>query len=72
MRLFRLILLLSACLHAPTVAAQDTQVAYRWRNVAIGGGGLFPGRGFHPGEKSLLVTRRDLGGGDCWGAEETR
>ncbi|MFT3669698.1 MAG: hypothetical protein QM795_14245 [Pseudoxanthomonas sp.] len=52
---FRLTLALFVFLLVPGAAAKDDVTGYRWRNVAIGGGGFVSGLVFHPHEKGSAV-----------------
>jgi photosystem II stability/assembly factor-like uncharacterized protein len=68
-------LALGALLLAGTLgasAATGDQMAYRWRNVVIGGGGFVPGLVFHASEKGLLYARTDIGGAYRWDASSAR
>ncbi len=70
MPILRRAIALLACLSAMTASAQD--IAYRWKNVAIGGGGFVTGLTYHPREKGLAYARTDVGGAYRWGAAAQR
>lgn len=58
-------LLLLCCVQVRLPAAPASQ-AYRWRNVAIGGGGYVLDVYCHPGQRDLVYIRTDVGGFYRW------
>ncbi len=69
----------SGCLVALLLAAGTSNLVdaaepqpYRWRNVAIGGGGFVTGLVFHPSEPGVLYARTDIGGAYRWSPGEQR
>ncbi len=63
--------LLPALVSVP-VAHAGAEMAYRWHNVAIGGGGFVTGLLFHPRQPGLLYARTDIGGAYRWEPAQQR
>ncbi len=59
-------LLLAAFALSPVAAKQPETAAYRWRNVAVGGGGFAPAIVFSPVAPGLAYLRTDMGGAYRW------
>jgi xyloglucan-specific exo-beta-1,4-glucanase len=57
---------------AATPAAARAPLAYRWKNVVVGGGGFVPGVMFSPVESGLAYLRSDMGGAYRWDAAQER
>lgn len=51
---------------AGTPVGARTPLAYRWRNVVVGGGGFVPGVVYSPVEPGLVYLRSDMGGAYRW------
>lgn len=61
--------LICLCTLSGVLLAAD---GYRWRNVAIGGGGFVSGLVFHPTEAGVLYARTDIGGAYRWEPTQRR
>ncbi len=59
------ILLFLTLLYQPESDAQSS-IPYRWKNVAIGGGGYVSGIITSPAQKNLIYLRTDVGGSYRW------
>lgn len=63
-----LLVLLSLSILPLQAADPAVQGPYKWRSVAIGGGGFVTGVLFHPAERDLAYARTDVGGAYRWDA----
>ena len=66
MRKVLVIALVVALASELTALSGQTEVRYRWRNVAIVGGGFVTGIIFGPAEAGLIYARTDIGGAYRW------
>ena len=56
----------ASALASATRAHSLSALAYRWKNVVVGGGGFVPGVVFSPVERGLAYLRSDMGGAYRW------
>jgi hypothetical protein len=54
------------CAFAAVARGSAQDIAYHWRNVAVGAGGFAPGIVFSPAENGLAYLRTDMGGAYRW------
>src|SRR5688500_2828606 len=60
MKMFKLLIMLSAWLSTLPMFAQSG--SYTWKNVQIVGGGFVPGIVYNQGQSGLVYARTDIGG----------
>ncbi|HVC46942.1 MAG TPA: hypothetical protein VND90_06820 [Terracidiphilus sp.] len=72
-RLAALLVFLASCLATPGLSAQTpAHTPYKWKSVAIVGGGFVDGVIFHPTAAGVTYARTDMGGAYRWDAAAHR